>query len=215
MASKQKRSRRNLTINRAKPSKHNGGSGFIRIISGRWRGRKIPVPDSTGLRPTTDRTKETLFNWLMPYLGSGYRCLDLFAGSGSLGFEALSRYAQLVVMVEKEPAIVKKLKTAAATLASDQEQAAPRLDIVEADALSYLSGCRQTFDLVFLDPPFNQGLLVPALQKLVASGCLAKDAVIYAEHEIELEWGLPHGIQELKQKQTKQVASRLLQYTGV
>src|SRR5687768_9098514 len=125
----------------------------VRIIGGQWRSRLIEFPDAAGLRPTPDRVRETLFNWLGQDL-TGLRCLDLFAGAGALGFEALSRNASHVTMVEKAPVAVHGLQTAAATL-----QAGERLKIVSGDALEFLRGDNETYDIVFLDPPYAGGLL--------------------------------------------------------
>ncbi|XOV80242.1 MAG: 16S rRNA (guanine(966)-N(2))-methyltransferase RsmD [Aestuariibacter sp.] len=183
-------------------------SGQIRIIAGKWRGRKLPVADSPGLRPTTDRTKETLFNWLMPYLHQEMRCLDLFTGSGGLALEALSRGVAHVTMVEKEPAIVKTLKHIQRTLGCQD----PELAIVKQEALRFLaaSAPQQPYDLVFLDPPFGIGLLQPCIESLLANNWLAEDALIYIEHESSLDLSIPTSFTEIKSKNTKQVSYRLL-----
>lgn len=153
--------------------------GSVRIIGGRWRGSKLPVPDLPGLRPSSDRVRETLFNWLMPKL-AGARVLDLFAGSGALGLEAISRGAAQAVLVERDSALARQLGETVARLgAGDQVR------VVAADALSWLaqdaaSGADATpFDLVFLDPPFAAGLWEGALRALPAH--LAADAWIYVE----------------------------------
>lgn len=182
--------------------------GQIRIISGKWRGRKLPVADSQGLRPTTDRTKETLYNWLMPYLHQDMRCLDLFAGSGGLAFEALSRGVAFAQLLEKESAIVKKLKEIQHILALDNT----KMSVLNQDAIQYLktSSSDKAFDLVFIDPPFNQGLLQPSIDALVHNNWLNKDAIVYLEHEISLVWSMPEQLVELKSRSTKQVCYRLL-----
>lgn len=194
-------------FNAANKMKKNN-TGQIRIISGKWRGRKLPVADSQGLRPTTDRTKETLFNWLMPYLHQDMRCLDLFAGSGGLAIEALSRGVAQVTMVEKEKHLVKKLQDIPAMLGVNAQD----MKIVHQDAITFLenSGHNQPFDLVFLDPPFGLGLLDKAVSALLKNNWLAKDAIIYVEYEVGLSWALPTELRELKSKSTKQVCSRLL-----
>ena len=126
-----------------------GRAGMIRLISGQWRGRKLPVHDVDGLRPTTDRVKETLFNWLAAEVRAS-RCLDVFAGSGSLGFEALSRYASYVMMIEKEPKAARQLQLNLQTLQCSQAQ------VICRDALQVLqAGCSGPFELVFLGPPFR------------------------------------------------------------
>ncbi|RPE77099.1 16S rRNA (guanine(966)-N(2))-methyltransferase RsmD [Vulcaniibacterium tengchongense] len=152
--------------------------GRVRLIGGRWRGTRLDVPDRPGLRPTADRVRETLFNWLMPVL-PGARVLDLFAGSGALGLEALSRGAAEAVLVERDPALAANLRALAARLPGGE---AAR--VVEADALAWLA--RQPaaeFDLAFVDPPFAAGLWDAALAALPAR--LKPDAWLYLE--------APHG----------------------
>ena len=131
----------------------------VRIIAGTWRSRVIRFPPAAALRPTPDRVRETLFNWLGQRL-DGLACLDLFAGSGALGFEALSRGARRVVMVERDRAV------AAALRASAKELGASGADIVEGDSLKYLERSAERFDVVFLDPPFASDLAARALEAL-------------------------------------------------
>ena len=150
----------------------------IRIIGGLWRSRIIEFPDSTGLRPTPDRVRETVFNWLGQHLNEKM-CLDLFAGSGALGFEALSRGAAEVVMVEQSSIVARQLKENAQLLGANNAT------VVNADALQYLRGTARPFDVVFLDPPFNQGILDRALASLTP--WLAPDAKVYAESELSFE----------------------------
>ena len=150
----------------------------VRIIGGQWRSRLVRFPAVPGLRPTANRVRETLFNWLGQDLG-GKTCLDLFAGSGALGFEALSRNAAGVIMVECVPAVRAALATTAATLG-----AGPRLEIVGGDALQFLRKVERRFDLVFLDPPFNQGWLDRLWPLLPA--VLAPAALVYIECEFAL-----------------------------
>ena len=152
----------------------------VRIIGGDWRGRLIGFPAAEGLRPTPDRVRETLFNWLGQTL-DGKACLDLFAGSGALGFEALSRGARRVVMVEQSPQVLRLLRENASKLGAD------RLDLVAADALKFLSREEGMFDVIFLDPPFHRGIL-PLLLPLL-SHRLAPDGCVYAETEASLEPG--------------------------
>ena len=153
----------------------------LRIIGGRWRSRQLSFPDVEGLRPTPDRVRETLFNWLAPII-DGARCLDLFTGSGALGLEALSRGATEVVMVDRDPQVIARLKENVATLS------APGATIVAADALTWLQSPhrKSTFDIVFLDPPFGQGLLEPCCKLLEERGWLATSAHIYLESESAL-----------------------------
>ncbi|TVQ94874.1 MAG: 16S rRNA (guanine(966)-N(2))-methyltransferase RsmD [Chromatiaceae bacterium] len=150
--------------------------GQLRIIGGCWRGRRLPVPAGAhpGLRPTPDRVRETLFNWVAPTI-AGSRVLDAFAGTGALGFEAASRGAAEVLLIEQVPALAAGLRAAAAQLQ------ATALQVICADSLHWLArGPAQPFDLVMLDPPFGQGLLAPALAALSA-GWLTAGGVVYLE----------------------------------
>lgn len=166
--------RRQQNTSQKKPS-----TGFVRIISGLWRGRKLPVHDAEGLRPTTDRVKETLFNWLAQDVPRA-KCLDLFAGSGGLGFEAASRQAEMVTLLELNPQAFKQLQTNIASLKGDNLQA------INTDALSYLKQPGTPHHVVFIDPPFRKGLLDEAVELLESNGWLADDAMIYIETEKEL-----------------------------
>jgi 16S rRNA (guanine966-N2)-methyltransferase len=146
----------------------------LRIIGGEWRGRRIRFPAEGGIRPTPDRVRETLFNWLMAKV-AGSRCLDLFAGSGALGLEALSRGAAHATFVERDRGNVAGLRTITSRLAPGRSR------VIEADALAWLMGPAQPFDIVFLDPPFADGLHEDAMRLLEARGWLAPDAFIYLE----------------------------------
>jgi len=146
----------------------------VRIISGCWRGRRLLVPEAVGLRPTSDRVRETLFNWLTPFI-EGATCVDLFAGSGALGFEAASRGAARVVMVEKSAPLVSSLHRTAETLGGE------KIHIVHADALEWLAGPASPYDIVFLDPPFEEDLLPACCARLVAKQWLADNALVYVE----------------------------------
>ncbi|MBJ6980384.1 16S rRNA (guanine(966)-N(2))-methyltransferase RsmD [Luteimonas sp. MC1572] len=149
-------------------------AGSVRIIGGQWRGSKLPVADAPGLRPTSDRARETLFNWLQPML-HGARVLDLFAGSGALGFEALSRGAAEALLVERDPALVQALYESCERL-----HAGDAAKVVRADALEWLRlPVHGRFDLVFVDPPFADGAWAAALQRLPP--WLARDAWLYLE----------------------------------
>ncbi|MFQ1654730.1 16S rRNA (guanine(966)-N(2))-methyltransferase RsmD [Aeromonas veronii] len=191
---------------RSNPSKSpapQGKSGFVRIISGQWRGRKLPVKDVEGLRPTTDRVKETIFNWLAPHI-RGTRCLDLFAGSGGLGLEALSRYAEQVTLIEMDKGAADQIKKNLTVLGSSQGQ------VIQSDAVSWLQGPATPFDLVFLDPPFRRELLPQVCEMLEQRGWLAPDALIYLEREKEMaDLALPASWQLLKDKQAGQVCYQL------
>ncbi len=153
-------------MNRAPP-------GHVRIIGGQWRGSKLPVADVAGLRPSADRVRETLFNWLQQKL-PGARVLDLFAGTGALGFEAASRGAAQAVLVERDPALAASLRASAARLHAENVEA------VCDDALRWLARePHARFDIVFLDPPFDAALWQPALAAL--RPWLATDAWLYLE----------------------------------
>ena len=145
----------------------------VRIIGGQWKRSKLPVGDSPGLRPTPDRVRETLFNWLGPNL-AGWRCLDAFAGSGALGFEAASRGAAEVVLIERERRLAGALSTVKERLKADA------LRVENADALAWMARCpAASFEVVFLDPPFDADLLAPALA--AAARLIAPTGLIYAE----------------------------------
>ena len=145
----------------------------VRLIGGLWKRSKLPVADRPGLRPTPDRVRETLFNWLGQDL-TGWRCLDAFAGSGALGFEAASRGAAEVQLLERDAALVRSL------VASKQRLGAAALSVEQADALDWLRRCAPgRFDLVLLDPPFDAGLLAPVLP--LAARVLVDGGWLYVE----------------------------------
>ncbi len=149
----------------------------VRIIGGSWRGRRIAFPDLPGLRPTPDRVRETLFNWLQHSLADA-RCLDLFAGSGALGLEALSRGAREVVFVEQAPAAARNLEVQLARLGG-----AAHARIREMGAERYLRSAPQVFDIVFMDPPFGQDALPRYVALLDAGGWVAAGTLVYLENE--------------------------------
>ena len=150
----------------------------VRIIGGIWRSRILEFPDAADLRPTPDRVRETLFNWLGPHL-AGAACLDLFAGSGALGFEALSRGAASVVMVETNAVALRALRENATKLGAEN------VTIVRGDALEFARGVRSRFDVVFLDPPYRLGLQAAALG--LVAGLLAEDGRVYVESDTVIE----------------------------
>ena len=152
--------------------------GYVRIIAGRWRGTRLPVPDASGLRPSTDRVRETLFNWLQPRL-PGARVLDLFAGTGALGLEALSRGASEALLIERDPTLVENLHGVIGRL-----QAGTEAHVLRADALALLrTPLHGRFDVVFVDPPFDAGLWDQVLELLPT--WLADDAWLYLEAPLE------------------------------
>ena len=179
-------------------SKHR--TNQLRIIAGQWRGRKIQFPALDGLRPSGDRFRETLFNRLSPQI-EGQCCLDLFAGSGALGFEALSRGAAYVQMVDRHAAVIRQLQATAAAL---QTEAADIMHGVVPQCLSEQPARR--FDIVFLDPPFKQQLVAKCSQWLQNHGYLAENARIYIETELPIgELCLPECWQLLYNKQSGRV----------
>jgi len=162
----------------AAPGRAHGAPNRVRIIGGQYRRRLLDFPDSGGLRPTADRVRETLFNWLGQDL-PGWSCLDLFAGSGALGFEAASRGAARVVMIERDRAAYEALERNRATLG------AGAVEIVFADALAWLAGSRESFDLIFVDPPFGSGLATPVLADLARH--LRPGGQLYVEQATPVE----------------------------
>ncbi len=150
-------------------------AGQLRIIGGEWRGRRLAVGGAPGLRPTGDRTRETLFNWLQG-LVPGARVLDCFAGTGALGLEALSRGAAKAVFIERSRRVANPLRAHIATLEADS-----RARVVVADALRYGGLQDGPFDIVFVDPPFRLGLQAPMLERLAEPGWLTARGVVYVE----------------------------------
>jgi 16S rRNA (guanine966-N2)-methyltransferase len=187
------------------------GAGALRIVGGKYRSRVLRVPARPGLRPTPDRVRETLFNWLGQDL-TGLACLDLFAGSGALGFEAASRGAARVVMVEKDRAALAELERSRATLGASQ------VELVGGDAAAYLARGRERlgarpsvrFDVVFLDPPFRQNAVPAILESLPPH--LEPGARVYVESDAPVEPAPPWA--ELKRGKAGQVNYQLLQWNA-
>ena len=177
--------------------------GSVRIIAGHLRGSKLPVPDRPGLRPTSDRVRETVFNWLQAQV-PGASVLDLFAGTGALGLEAASRGAGSLVMVERDPGLAEALRGHVARFKLGAAQ------VVQADALAWLAGppCAR-FDLVFMDPPFDGTLWEPAAQRLVP--WLAPGAWIYVETPARMQASWPAGWRLHREGQTREVRFTLFQ----
>ncbi len=163
-----------------------GGRGTppakVRIIGGQWKRTPLAVADLPGLRPTPDRVRETLFNWLGQDL-TGWRCLDLYAGSGALGFEAASRGAARVVLVEREPRAADALRAVKARLGAAQ------VEVVQGDAFAWLARSGEQFDLVFLDPPFDGAELARVMPRLAA--VLAPGGALYVESATALSPDAP------------------------
>jgi 16S rRNA (guanine966-N2)-methyltransferase len=145
---------------RTTPGRTGAGTNRLRIVGGTWRSRLVRFPDAAGLRPTPDRVRETLFNWLGQRL-EGLTCIDLFAGSGALGFEAASRGAARVVLVESDRRVCEQLRRSAAELG-----AGDRVEIVQADAMAWLARPGGSYDVAFVDPPYASGLAGAALEAL-------------------------------------------------
>jgi 16S rRNA (guanine966-N2)-methyltransferase len=179
--------------------------GRVRIIAGRWRSRLLDFPDRPGLRPTPDRVRETVFNWLAPHL-PGAHCLDLFAGSGAFGFEAVSRAAARAVLVEQEAAVVAALRESRARLAAEEAV------IVHSDALRYLAETEESFNIVFLDPPYASGLLAPCLAALMQHQRLREGGWLYLEAPAGALPPLPPGLTVHRERSAGQVGYYLCHY---
>lgn len=194
-----RRSDRAATV--AAPAR-SGAPGVLRIIGGEWRRRVLPVAAVEGLRPTPDRVRETLFNWLGQYL-DGLHCLDLFAGSGALGLEAASRGAAQVTLVESHPLAVRQLHAHCETLG-----AGSRVRLQRGDALHFVREAQpeSAFDVVFLDPPYRLGLLPQCLESLPR--LLAPGARVYVEDDARLV--APSGWQVLREDRAGRVHYALL-----
>jgi len=176
----------------------------VRIVGGAWRSRLVDVPNIPGLRPTPDRVRETLFNWLGQAL-DGLACLDLFAGSGVLGFEAASRGAANVTLVEQDP------RAHAALRRNAEKLSATQVEIVQGDALEFLASTKRQFNVAFADPPYRRGLIervIPLLDRVMLS-----DGLVYAEAEAPLD--PPAGWRVSKQSRAGQVHFHLLERTEI
>jgi len=188
------------------PSRRPRGN-TLRIIGGSLRGRKLRFPDCPGLRPTADRVRETLFNWVQADV-VGAHCLDAFAGSGALGFEAFSRGADAVTMVEKQPRVAASLRQALTEL-DDSEV----IRIIEQPVEQFLATDPQRYDLVFLDPPFGTDLYTQSLALLATGASLRPGAKIYIEcaRHADVLTAIPTSWQLLREKAAGQVEYRLFQ----
>ena len=182
--------------------------GQCRIIAGQWRGRKLDVPDVEGLRPTPDRVRETVFNWLQPYIG-GSHCLDLFAGCGALGFEAASRGAMSVTMVELNSLAAKQLQENCNNLSATQCQ------VERTTAQQFLAKNKNKYDIVFIDPPYQADLWTEVAQKLIDNTALSDDAVIYLECPGKADLPeLPKQWQLIKEKKAGNIRYCLFENNG-
>jgi 16S rRNA (guanine966-N2)-methyltransferase len=185
------------------PRQRAAAPGHVRIVGGEWRGTRLPVADAPGLRPTADRVRETLFNWLQPKL-HGARVLDLFAGSGALGLEALSRGGREAWLVERDARQAESLRATIARL-----HAGERAHVVQADALAWLRApLHGRFDIVFVDPPFASGLWQDVLATLPP--WLADDAWLYLEAPADAA-ATPPGWRLHREGRTREVRYALFQ----
>lgn len=182
------------------------GSNQLRIIGGEWRGRKLRFPDAPDLRPTPDRVRETIFNWLMPVI-HGARCLDLFAGSGALGLEALSRGASFTTFVDDNKKVVEALHEHL-----DLLNANDKADVLQVDGAEFLKKEAKLYDVVFLDPPYQLKLMEKIVPLLEENGWLADNAMLYLEIEKRQSLPeLPANWQQLKEKIAGEVNYYLFQ----
>jgi 16S rRNA (guanine966-N2)-methyltransferase len=195
-------------VNRKKP-------GTVRIIGGRWRGRRLPVADLPGLRPSGDRSRETLFNWLQAHI-RGARCVDLFAGTGALGLEAASRGAAQVVLIEQAARAVRALEDSVEALtggAAASSADGGAISVVRGDALRWLATCAPAaIDIAFVDPPFGSGLAECALERLAGGGCLARGALVYLETPREDVAPVSPGWRVVREKRLGEVRMQLLEW---
>lgn len=190
--------------NRSSNQRQSKSFGQVRIIAGKWGGRKLPVPDVQGLRPTGDRVRETLFNWLQPYI-AGKHCLDLFAGTAALGLEALSRYAATVTFVEPHNVAFSHIQSSLHLLGATAGTCR------NVTAEQFLLDNTQCFDVVFVDPPFQMQAQTTIFHQLINEGHLCPSAMVYVEapsrQSFEQPW--PTGCQLFREKQFGDVRARL------
>jgi 16S rRNA (guanine966-N2)-methyltransferase len=187
----------------------NNSKSTIRIIGGEWRGRRLPVLDLPGLRPSGDRCRETLFNWLQAYV-PGAVCADLFAGSGALGLEASSRGAESVVMIEKNSAVVSCLDL------NINHLHATRVRVMQSDALDWLSRVEpDSLDIVFVDPPFDEGLSARVMALLAEHRCVRPGGFVYFETSLTVDAVAPlPGWEAWREKTMGRVRMQLFRRAG-
>jgi 16S rRNA (guanine966-N2)-methyltransferase len=191
-----------LSRNRVNVSK-SGKSNSVRIIGGDWRGRRLQVADVPGLRPTGDRARETLFNWLQPWVPAA-DCIDLFAGTGALGFEAASRGAQSVLMIEKHPRALEVLRQ------SIEQLQAGQINLVPGGAMTLIEDLKpDSFDLVFVDPPFDSNLGSLVLERLDKTGCVRRGGFIYVESPASKMIPPPEGWSLWREQQLGEIRMQL------
>ncbi len=185
------------------------GSNQLRIIGGEWRGRKLHFPDVPNLRPTPDRVRETVFNWLAPMI-HGARCLDLFAGSGALGLEALSRGAAFTTFIDSHKKVTQALHAHLDLLHSHDSA-----QVLQMDGVKYLKGQAELYDLVFLDPPYQLDFMEKVISLLEEKNWLSDNAMLYLEIEKRQSLPiLPANWKKLKEKTAGEVNYFLFQYSS-
>jgi len=178
----------------------------VRIIAGDWRGRRLSIADVPGLRPSGDRCRETLFNWLQPFIVAA-DCVDLFAGTGALGFEAASRGAASVLMVEKDPQAFEVLSQSAGQLQAEQ------VKLHAGGAMSLIKNLESdSFDLVFVDPPFDSNLSGLVLERLVQQGCVRQGGFVYVESPASAQIPAPDGWSVWRDQQMGEVRMQLFRH---
>lgn len=175
----------------------------VRIIAGKWRGRKLHFLDAEGLRPTPNRVRETIFNWLQPVI-AGSVCIDCFAGSGALGFEAASRGAKKVTLVDPNPVAVRQLKQ------NKEKLEAENIEIITNSAVDYFQENIHEADVVFLDPPFSSNLLQTTLEIIIDRNILKSGGVVYLEYPANNQPEPPQGWRWRRQKKTGDVCYGLI-----
>ncbi len=189
---------------RTSSSPHAKKTGQFRIIGGKWKGRKLRFIEVEGLRPSLDRIRETLFNWLQNEI-HGARCLDLFAGSGAIGIEALSRGAAKTSFVELNRKAFHQLEENLGLVNADNAH------VVHGDAFEFIASNQQPFDIIFLDPPFHKGITQKVIENLAEAEWLKPEALIYIEVEQGLELNIPENWSELKDKKAGQLQYKLFE----
>lgn len=183
-------------------SPHAKKTGQFRIIGGKWKGRKLRFIEVEGLRPSLDRIRETLFNWLQNEI-HGARCLDLFAGSGAIGIEALSRGAAKTSFVELNRKAFHQLEENLGLVNADNAH------VVHGDAFEFITSNQQPFDIIFLDPPFHKGITQKVIEQLAEAEWLKPETLIYIEVEQGLELNIPENWSQLKDKKAGQLQYKL------
>ena len=184
----------------------NAAMGKVRVIGGRWRGTRLEVPAVAGLRPTSDRVRETVFNWLMPWL-PGARVIDLFAGTGALGLEALSRGAASAVLAERDASLAAALRGTLARLEGGE-----RGQVLQGDGLAFLRGSTDTYDIAFVDPPFAGDLWARAWPLLAPR--LAPEAMVHVESPVDVDPAVPADWVVHREGRTREVRYALYRVPG-